>query len=259
MRKKIMIATLLVLLLSACAPAPADPVQTEPAAPAVASTTEAVQVEPTAVPTEVPPTEAPVMTSEPSAAAAAVTEDVPAAGSSTTYKIVPGESSVTYEVGETFFNQNNRFNLAVGVTQQVSGEIQLDPTNPSSAEIGEIQVDISQFQSDSGRRDNAIQGRWLESATYPLAVFKPTSLEGLPETYAEGEQISFKVTGDLTVKQTTHPVTFDIAASLAESTLSGTATTTILLSQFGVGPITIAGMLGTEDEAKVTLQFVARP
>ena len=198
------------------------------------------------------------MPSEPPAATPAVTEAVPAAASRTTYKIVPGESSVTYEVGETFFNQNNRFNLAVGVTQQVSGEIQLDPAVPSSAEIGEIQVDISQFQSDSGRRDNAIQGRWLESATYPLAVFKPTSLEGLPETYTEGEQISFKVTGDLTVKQMTQPAAFQVTASLSNGTLSGSATTTILLSQFGVGPIMIAGMLGTEDEAKLTLQFVAR-
>jgi hypothetical protein len=31
------------------------------------------------------------------------------------------------------------------------------------------------------------------------------------------------------------------------------------MSDFGFGPIDIAGILKTEDEAKVTLNFVARP
>ena len=78
-------------------------------------------------------------------------------------------------------------------------------------------------------------------------------------TYTEGQPISFTMTGDLTVKETTKPVTFEVTATLQAGVLTGTATTTILLSDFAVGPIEIAGMLGTEDEAKLTLAFVARP
>ena len=54
-------------------------------------------------------------------------------------------------------------------------------------------------------------------------------------------------------------VTFDVAASLSGTTVTGTATTTIKMSDFGVGPITLAGMLQTQDDVKLSMQFVARP
>lgn len=176
-----------------------------------------------------------------------------------TYTILPGDSQVSYEVGETFFNQNNRFNLAVGVTTQINGQINLDAANPANSSINSIEIDISQFKSDSSRRDSVIRDRFLESARYPIAVFVPTAIEGLPATYAPGELLTFRVTGDLTVRQTTRSVTFDVTARLDSNTLSGVATTTILMSNFGIGPIEIAGVLGTEDEVKLTFNFVARP
>ena len=176
-----------------------------------------------------------------------------------TFKIVPGESRASYEVGETFLNQDNRFNLAIGVTSAVNGEIYADLANPPASTLGEISIDISQFTSDSSRRDNAIRGDWLESSRFPMAVFKPTGIESLPVSYVEGQEYAFRVTGDLTVKETTLPVTFDVTAALRGDTLTGKAATTILLSQFGVGPISILSVLKTEDEAKITLEFVARP
>ena len=176
-----------------------------------------------------------------------------------TFNIVPEESKVTYEVGETFFNQNNRFNLAIGVTQTLSGSVFGDLSNPPVSSIGPIQVDISKFTSDSNRRDNAIRGDWLESTRFPIATFVSTSIEGLPSSYVEGQDYALKVTGDLTVREVTRSVTFDVITRLNGDTLSGTATTTILLSDFSIGPISIAGILKTEDEAKITLEFVARP
>jgi polyisoprenoid-binding protein YceI len=176
-----------------------------------------------------------------------------------TYKIIPGESQVTYEVGETFINQSNRFNLAVGVTKQVSGEILANQSDPQKSSMGPITVDISQFTSDSDRRDSAIRGKWLESGKFPQAVFTPTKIETLPSTYVEGQDYSFKVMGDLKVRETSKPVSFDVTVNLKSGTLSGTAVTTVLMSDFGVGPISIGGMLNTEDKAKLSLNFVARP
>ncbi len=260
MRKTLFLPVILLLLiaiLTACAPGVTAPAETRTFAPIVVNDTE----EPVETAPVVSGTPLPVELAETPAQLAATADPAITEISSqwVVYKIVPGESKAIYEVGETFFNQNNRFNLAVGITPQVSGEVRIDMSDPRKAELGEIQVDISQFQSDSGRRDNAIRGRWLESSTYPMAVFKPTSIEGLPETASEGQEISFKVNGDLTVKQTTLPVTFDVTAKLENDTLTGTAAATILLSQFGVGPISIGGMLETEDQAKLKLEFIARP
>jgi polyisoprenoid-binding protein YceI len=175
-----------------------------------------------------------------------------------TYQIVPGESQVTYEVAETFLG-DNRFAVAVGVTSEVSGEISVDQENPQSSTVGTITVDVSQFVSDSSRRDSAIQGRFLESTKYPLVTFVPTEIAGLPETYQIGDTISFQVIGDATIRETTLPLTFKVIAMLADDVLTGEAGITFLMSDFGFGPISIAGILETEDEVKLTFNFVAKP
>lgn len=243
MRKLLMIAALSVFILAGCTSQTAP----SPTAPAAAAATQA-EVQPTEAPAA-DPTEAPLETQPQEPASASELLEL---------NLVPGESSVSYEVGETFFNQNNRFNVAVGTTTQLSGKINLDPANPQNSSIGTIEVDISQLQSDSGRRDNTIRDRFLESSRYPIATFVPSQIDGLPASYNEGETLNFKVSGDLTVHEVTKPVTFDVQATLANNELRGTATTMILMSDFGVGPIQMAGILGTEDEVKITMQFVAR-
>ena len=178
-------------------------------------------------------------------------------GGVTIFEIKPEESQVNYEVGETFISQGNVFATAIGVTRQVTGQVNIDYTNPQNSTVGTITVDISRFTSDSNRRDNAIRDRWLESASYPMATFIPTSIEGLPAVGEEGVDYPLKITGDLTVKETTQQVTLDATIRLEGNVLTGTATTTLLMSDFGVGPISIAGILETQDEVKLTLNFVA--
>ncbi|MBE9473287.1 MAG: YceI family protein [Chloroflexi bacterium] len=174
------------------------------------------------------------------------------------FVIVPGESEVSYEVGEVFLNQDNAFNLAIGVTSEVNGEILVDRDNLQNSTIGPIRIDVSQFTSDSQRRDNAIRERFLESAIFPIVEFTPREIQGLPESYQEGQQITFLVSGDLTVRDVTKPVTFEVSFVGEGDTMTGEATTTILMSDFGFGPISIGGILNTEDEVKVNFAFVAR-
>jgi predicted lipoprotein with Yx(FWY)xxD motif/polyisoprenoid-binding protein YceI len=175
------------------------------------------------------------------------------------FRIVPQESKVTYEVGETFLNDNNRFNVAIGQTGQIEGEIKVDPENPQASTISPISVDISQFTSDSNRRDTAIRERFLESNKFPTATFVPTKIDGLPTTYNPGETITFTVTGDLTIREITQSVTFEVTMEGSEAGLTGEAKTSILMSDFGVGPISVAGILNTEDQVLITLNLVARP
>ncbi len=216
---------------------------------------------PISAPAETQTYPSPAQTEAPSMPEAypAPTQAVGMSTSATVYHIVPGESTVTYEVGETFINRNNQFNLAVGTTGQINGDITVVVDNPAQSTVGTITVDISQFKSDSSKRDSVIQDRFLESSKYPLATFTPTEIRGLPETYTPGETLTFEMLGDLTVHQTTQPVTFQVEATLQDDALSGTAETTILMSDFGIGPISIAGILNTEDEVKLTFHFVGRP
>ncbi len=175
-----------------------------------------------------------------------------------TFLIVPGDSTVTYEVGEVFLNQDNAFNLAVGVTSDVNGEILVDRNNPQNSAIGLVRVDVSKFESDSQRRDNAIRERFLESSLYPVVEFTSREIQSLPESYQEGQTIEFQVSGDLTVRDVTKPVIFDVSLIGEGDSITGEATTTILMSDYGFGPISIGGVLNTEDEVKVKFIFVAR-
>jgi hypothetical protein len=63
----------------------------------------------------VPPTEAVIPTTQSPPTEAPPTQAA-SSGGTVVYKIVPGESQLMYEVGEVFINDNNRFNLASGVT-----------------------------------------------------------------------------------------------------------------------------------------------
>ncbi|HSF82517.1 MAG TPA: YceI family protein [Anaerolineales bacterium] len=242
MQKIYLIMFTLALILPACG-VQATPVATESAPAPEATALETVNI-PTLEPTQAP---APTNTEQSTTPGVA------------TYRIVAGESRLQYEVGEVFLNQNNRFNVAVGVTTQISGDIQVDLAEPQKSNLGPITADISQFTSDNNRRDNALRDRFIESRLFPNVTFVAREISGLPASYQEGQLVPLQISGDLTIRETTRPVTFEATVTIAANTLTGEATTTILMSDFGFGPIDIIGILKTEDEAKISLSFVARP
>ena len=106
---------------------------------------------------------------------------------------------------------------------------------------------------------NFIKRQFLESNKYPTATFVTKTITGLPASYTFGSSYTFQISGDLTVHNTTQPATWQVTAKLVGNTLSGEATTQVLMSQFGVGPISLMGILQTQDQVKLTFDFVARP
>jgi polyisoprenoid-binding protein YceI len=179
------------------------------------------------------------------------------AGSAERFAIDPAASQVAYHVGETFF-ENNRFTTAVGITHGVEGDIYIDRVHPAQSRVGPITVDISQFTSDSARRDRAIRRRWLESAKYPQAVFTPAAIEGLPQSYTEGRDIPVAIAGTLRVRDAVRPVTFKGTVRLQGDVLTGRATATILMTDFGFDPPSILGFLRAENQVMLEFQFTAR-
>ncbi|MEJ5314025.1 MAG: YceI family protein [Anaerolinea sp.] len=165
-------------------------------------------------------------------------------------------SVISYSVDETFLNQNNRLATAVGKTSAISGEIQIDTQNLSNVTFGEFIVDISTLKSDSSRRDAAIQNRWLESEKFPLARFMVKDVKGLPQNPKENELVNFQLVGDLTIREVTRSVTWDVSAMLRGKELTGKATTFIYMADWGIEPPNIAGVLIVKDGVSLTLEFV---
>jgi polyisoprenoid-binding protein YceI len=171
------------------------------------------------------------------------------------YRIDPAQSVVRYAVDEIFAGQE--VSTAVGMTRDIAGDIIIDQANFSQSQVGTIVINIEQFESDSGLRDRRIRREYLESTTYPEAIFVPHEIVGLPSTVVEGDQYTFEMIGDLTVKEVAHPVTWTVTSTLDGNTIKGSASTMILMSTYEVGPINIAGFVETSDEVQLTFEFVA--
>jgi polyisoprenoid-binding protein YceI len=190
---------------------------------------------------------------------AATTNDVASKGGQRVFAIVPEQSRAQYAVEEEFFGQAVPFVTAVGNTSAIDGSVTLDFADEGvSIANSTFTVDISTLQSDSGRRDRAIRERWLESSRYPLATFIATSVENLPADADFGKDVAFQVVGDMTIRDATRPLTWDMTANLDGETLTGSATTFLYMRDFGFDPPDIAGILKVTDGVTVTVQFTAQ-
>ncbi len=164
------------------------------------------------------------------------------------------ESSVTYSVEETLAGKSQ---AAQGTTPGVAGDIAVNVDDPSLSRLGQIVINVELFESDSALRDKRIRGDFLDSSEYPMATFEADAIEGLPDSLDGDTTADLQISGDLTVKEVTAPVTFEGTATLTEDLLTANMTGTVLMSDYGIGPINLVGLVRTGDEVELTLDLVA--
>ena len=178
----------------------------------------------------------------------------PAAGQKV-YRVDPTHSALTYKISEHLIGAATSH--ATGVTNGIAGDILIDPTTPSNSKVGTIVVNLEQLHSDNNLRDARIRQDFLESHDHPLATFHVTSIKGLPATLVEGKSYPLTLVGTATVHNKTAPVTWQATASVNNGKLTVKATTHIKLSTFGIGPITLQGLVSTGDDVALTLNLTA--
>lgn len=209
------------------------------------------------------PTATPAPPATPTTAAAAA--GAPVAGQRT-FVIVPAESKASYLVDEEFFaGALSKLGIAAGLadvigsTQEIEGRLTLN-LDDLSAPLGEntFTVRMNTFTTDQKDRDKWIRENGPRFNDYPLATFTATSIEGAPAAYNEGDEVSFKLSGDLTIREITRPVTFDVTATLRGDTLTGVATTRLKMSDFGIEPPNFANTLTVADEFGIEVQITAK-
>lgn len=180
------------------------------------------------------------------------------AGSQKTFIIDSAQSIVSFEIDEEL---RGRPNLVVGATDQIAGQVKVDLADLSSAQFSQIVVNARTFRTDAERRDRAIRGPIiLNSASdeHEFITFSITSVHGLSGPLPPGDTVIFPITGDLTIRGATAPVTFDAEVTLVdEETIKGFATATVLRSDFGIGIPSVTGVANVSDEVILRLEFVA--
>lgn len=183
-----------------------------------------------------------------------------------TFVIVPAESKATYLADEEFFaDALAKYGIAageadvVGSTQAIEGQIQLNLNDLSTA-LGDnrFTVQMNTLSTDRPLRDGWIRENGPRFNDYPTATFVATAIEDAPATYNDGEEVTFRLVGEMTIREITQPVTFTVTARLAGDTLTGVATTRLLMSDFGIDPPNFVNTLTVKDEFGIEVEFTAR-
>lgn len=208
-------------------------------------------------PTVEPTTEAAAeSTLEPTAEPEATPTEV-ASADRRLYRISPEGSTVRFELDEDLFGSPKH---VVGTTDQVAGDIILNFDNPADSEVGMLRINARTFATDNDFRNRAIRGQILESSSdeYEFIEFTPTALEGLPTAGEVGTAYEFSIVGDLKIRDVVQPVTFAATVTLVdEATLQGSATATVLRSDFELQIPDVPSVANVTDEVILTIEFVA--
>ena len=218
---------------------------------------------------EVEPSSAVTPTTEPAVSPAASAASTPSGSEVTANEaatggsgaivaqIVQEESEARFVIDEVL---NNAPKTVIGVTNQVAGEIAVDPQDPTKTRVGTIQVNARSLATDSEFRDRAIKNRILNTDQYEFVTFTPTQIVGLPDNGSVGQSYNFQIIGDLTVRDVTKPVTFDVTATPASETrLEGSAQATIRYADFGLTIPQVRQVASVSDQVRLEIDFVAVP
>lgn len=228
------------VLMSACA-APATPA---PAAPREAP----AQAEPT-------PTTAPASPAEPTPSEAQPIS--PEAAEIITYIFDQAQTEASFTLSEELFGQPT---IVKGVTNKVEGSITANYANPAQSALSQIVIEAADFKTDDSRRNGAIRRFILQTDQHPKIVFEPSTMEGMPAQIKLGEQVAFKVSGNLTIRNITRPVVFDVELNVPadpNQPMTGTATTVVKYRDFELSIPSVPGVANVSEEVTLALSFVA--
>jgi len=120
-----------------------------------------------------------------------------------------------------------------GTFHDVAGTIELDETDPTRSR-GEFRVGAASVDTNFGARDTHLRSAdFFDAERYPEITFVSTEIVGVGDD-------RFTVTGDLTIRDTTKPLTFDVRLEGIVPGLSGarhaglSATATVAREDWGL-------------------------
>lgn len=183
-----------------------------------------------------------------------------AAGTTTT---VPSESTstgpVTFTVGE---GTEARFVIeevlrgedttVVGANPNVEASAVVD-FDAGTVDVGSVTVDATAFVTDEDRRNGAINRFILDTGSHPTITFTPADTAGLT---TDGGTI----TGDLTIRDVTNPVTFEVAVSEASPEgITASATATIDRTDWDLNIPSVPFVASVAEDVRLELDLVLVP
>jgi polyisoprenoid-binding protein YceI len=172
------------------------------------------------------------------------------------FEISQADSQVSFSIYEELGGEPK---TVIGTTNQVAGQLALNLDDLSQTQVGVITIDARSFSTDSGQRNNAIRNFILNTNQYEYVTFTPTAVTGLSGAAVAGQDIKFQITGDLTIKDVTKSVTFDVTVNgQNESALTGTATTIIQRDDYGLTIPSVRNVANVGQDVTLQIDFTAK-
>jgi polyisoprenoid-binding protein YceI len=172
------------------------------------------------------------------------------------YAIDPNASKARFVVDEILRGAPK---TVVGETNQVAGQITADLDDLDTAKVGTIMINARTLTTDADGRNRMLQNQILQTDQHEYITFTPKQLIGIPDSAAVGQQITFQMVGDLTIRGMTRETTFDVVMTpTTDEQLQGTASTSIRYADWGVSIPQVPSVAGVGEQVALQLEFVAR-
>jgi len=162
-------------------------------------------------------------------------------------------STAEYNVTETFADVPNPVK-AIGKTNSVSGQIKFE-NNQLNPVLSVIKIDLRNLTSDSGRRDNYIKRRTLDTVTYPYAEFQINNITGLPIPLAAGNYSDVAIEGKLKIKEIESDTLWKGDIIVKDNTATGKFKTTISFDQYKLTKPLTFRVISVENEFDLVIDF----
>jgi polyisoprenoid-binding protein YceI len=142
-----------------------------------------------------------------------------------------------------------------GHFDEVNATANIDPEHPETSSV-EVTISTASIRTNNGARDNDLRSsNFLEVEKYPTMTFKSTAVQ-------PAGQDQYTLTGDLTIKGNTHPVSLDVVKygefndeGMMGHRIAYGATTTINRKDFGLSFNAILdGRLVVSEDIHITIE-----
>jgi polyisoprenoid-binding protein YceI len=151
------------------------------------------------------------------------------------------------------------FATAKGRFGEFAGTINFDPENIEASSV-DVEIDVTSVSTNQAQRDAHLHSAdFFDVEKFPVAIFKSTSVTGTPD--------NLKVTGDLTIRDVTRPVTLNAeflgqgVNPFGQTVAAFSATTRINRTEFGLtynAALETGGVMIGED-IKLSIELELNP
>jgi polyisoprenoid-binding protein YceI len=198
----------------------------------------------------------------PLASVLAVLAAGPLAAAPRTYVVDAAASSVRVHVGKSgaFSFAGHKHEV---VAPAISGEVTADPADlPASRvaltfEAGALKVlPEGEPPGDPPKVEEAMRGpKVLDAARFPEITFKSQRVTGRA---AGAGAYDLELAGEIALHGMTRPITLPVHVEVAGDTLTASGSTVLRHDQFGMQPVSVAGVVKVKNEIAIDYRIVAR-